>query len=583
MLPTVRIRQKSCFCLSFADRLRYCAGAMHHAPITQLQAPASHPAYLTWMEDLPIFDIPWLIAGLLALAVLLLGLALYGWRRRRKISSEAKRTESYQMTPEEEMKTLGIVAVRQIEEQPVSPVPRRDDPEDDLVHLPFRSEPPKLDQHAAGIVDDLVEEDRRVEGAGGVPRFSLKRAVAPVGNAERVAVGRHPGTYLDHGSPLWPPSDPEASPDAVAFLLESLWAAMHAQSVALLRFDEQTSSYSVDALVSERVTRQISLFPAGGNVLNLVPDDTSISILEPGAFSALRYHANPMISVGHAAAIAVHGLRERVLLVADVEPGAEKFSRQSLDRFGGYADMLAKLLPKAALEKHIEDVQAKADPEHTPSTLEEPIVGTLADHPEDVSDVIPTPVEAESSAKSTLESAVGSVTEGVGQAHNFVFDVEAAAEEPAPDIKMPTFDPPDGRNGTLRPRNEIIAEEMAAARQVQEPLALALVVPRDAVEVAAKGSRAIAEAEQRLLKRLQGVAGSSRVEPFGELVVGVFCKAGPAFVEAWVERVEHSGPDVQIGVALLRARHRTPEAFRADAETALREAYERKEDCVIVE
>ena len=75
----------------------------------------------------------------------------------------------------------------------------------------------------------------------------------------------------------------------------------------------------------------------------------------------------------------------------------------------------------------------------------------------------------------------------------------------------------------------------------------------------------------------------SRVEPFGELVVGVFSKAGPAFVEAWVERVEHSGPGVQIGVALLRARHRTPEAFRADAETALREAYERKEDCVIVE
>jgi hypothetical protein len=358
---------------------------------------------------------------------------------------------------------------------------------------------------------------------------------------------------------------------------------MHAQSVALLRFDEQTSSYGVDALVSERVTRQISLFPAGGNVLNLVPDDASISILEPGAFNALRYHANPMISVGHAVAIAVHGPRERVLLVADVEPGAEEFSRQCLDRFGDYADMLAKLLPKAAPEKHTTDAQAEADTEHTATTTEEAIVGTLADHTEEASDVAPTSGETESTAENATESAAEGVTESVEQQHNFVFDAEAAAEESKPDIKMPTFDPPDGRNGTPRPRNEIIAEEIAAARQVQEPLALALVVPRNAVEVAAQGSRAIAEAEQRLLKRLRGVAGSARVEPFGELVVGVFCKAGPAFVEAWVERVEHSGPGVQIGVALLRARHRTPDAFRADAETALREAYERKEDCVIVE
>ena len=523
------------------------------------------------MEDLPIFVIPWLIAGLLALAVLLLGLAVYGWRRRGKIAAEAERAESYQLTPEEEMKTLGIVAVRQMEEQPASPAPRRDDPENDLVYLPFRSESPKLNQHAAGVVDELVEEDLRVEGTGGVPRFSPTRTVAPVGNAESDSVGRHPGTYLDQGSPLWPPSHSEASPDAVAFLLESLWAAMHAQSVALLRFDEQTSSYSVDALVSERVTRQISLFPAGGNVLNLVPDDTSISILEPGAFNALRYHANPMISVGHAVAIAVHGPRERVLLVADVEPGAEAFSRQCLDRFGDYADLLAELLLKAASEKHASDSQVEYDSGHTPETLEEAIGGTLADHDEDVSDVRTTSVEMES------------VAESVKPEHNFVFDVEAAAEDLKPNIKMPTFDPPDGRNGSPRPRNEIIAEEMAAARQVQEPLAFALVVPRDAVEVAARGSRAIAEAEKRLLERLRGVAGSSRVEPFGELVVGVFSKAGPAFVEAWVERVEISGPPVQIGVALLRARHRTPEVFRADAETALREAYERKEDCVIVE
>lgn len=537
------------------------------------------------MEGLSIFGIPWLIACVLALAVLLVGLAVYRWKRRRKLTVETRRMGPRRLSPDEELKTLGIVRVRKLDEEPATRVPESsaEDLEEDLVLRPFGSDGTRPSRGTAAIVFDLVAEDRMAEPEGiPVPRFSPRRTGVPVDSVESVAMGRHPGTYLDQGSPLWQPSDLEANPDAVAFLLESLWAAMHAQSVALLRLESQSSSYAVDALVSERVTRQIDLFPAGGNMLNLVADDTSISILEPDAFAALRYHANPVISVGHAVAIAVRGPKDRVLLVADVEPGGLPFDKQGLERFGDYADFLARLLPKSreagtprnSIELPATTLRA-APVTRERISLEDAIVGTIPDPQMDDINVQPA-LEEPMTALQTGHS-------GPTKEREFVFDVEAAAQDDLPTFKVPTFHQAPKRNGSHQSRSEIIAEEMAAARATEEPLALALVVPYDAVELGAREGHVVANAEEQLLERLRGVAGSSRVELFGELVVGVFCNAGPAFVEAWVERVEESGPAVQIGIALLRARHRTPEAFRADAETALREAYERKEDCVIVQ
>lgn len=526
------------------------------------------------MEDLPIFDIPLLIPGLLALAVLVIGLALYGWRRRRQIAAAVKKMEAQRISPEDELKSLGIVAVRRLEEERASSTPLHSgtDPVDDQVHLSFLAGQAERDIKTTSIVDDLLLEDGADDPGMGVPRFSPKRTGSAFDSAKSVSIGRHPGTYLDQSSPLWQSSDPQSSPDAVAFLLESLWAAMHAQNVALLRFNEELSSYAVDALISERLTRQVDLFPADGNLLNLVADDKSISILEPDAFAALRYHSNPVTSVGHAVAIAVHGPPDRVLLVADREPRGAPFGKQSLERFGNYADLLAGLLPTSYPEKSLATFEAKTNSGLWPAKLEQAIVGTLAKHSDDAVETL----------AARVEQKAGPQSAEVGD-QPVVFDEAASKKEKLPLIKVPTFDTAAKTNGSTPTRNEIIAEEMAAARAREEPLALALVVPHNAVDLSTQGARVVKEAEQELLERLRGVAGSTRVELFGELVVGVFCKAGPAFVEAWVERVEESGPDVQIGVALLRARHHSPESFRADAETALREAYEQKQDCVILE
>ncbi len=526
------------------------------------------------MGDLPIFDIPWLIPGLLVLAMLVLGLAFYGWRRRRQIAAAAKKMENQRISPEDELKSLGIVAVRRLEEEPGTslPPPRTHEPDDDRVHLSMLTDRSEQVEKTTSIVEELLSEDGVEDVGAGVARFSPSRTGAPVDSATSFSMSRHPGVYLDQGSPLWHASDPDASPDAVAFLLESLWAAMHAQSVALLRFNKTLSSYAVDALVSERVTRQVDLFPADGNMLNLVPDDKTISILEPDAFAALRYHSEPALFVGHAVAIAVLGPPDRVLLIADKEPGGAPFGAQSIERFGEFADLLASLLPTSYPEKGHAALEKESKTGYWPAKLEQASVGTLEENSGDVIEALRSPKEQKDTP--TRKDGVFPMVE---------FDVEASSADAEPSIKVPTFHPPRKINGSTRTRNEIIAEEMAIARAREEPLALALVVPHNAVELATKGPRIVEEAEQQLIERLRDVAGSTRVELFGELVVGVFSKAGPAFVEAWVERVDESGPDVQIGVALLRARHHSPESFRADAEAALREAYEQKQDCVIVE
>src|SRR5690606_41505940 len=161
-----------------------------------------------------------------------------------------------------------------------------------------------------------------------------------------------------------------------------------------------------------------------------------------------------------------------------------------------------------------------------------------------------------------------------------VEDAPFAALEGAEDAEA---DEEPEASGPVRPRAEIIAEEMASARASERPLALALVVLRDAEVISGEGRAAVAEAEQALFERLRRVEGSGRVERFGELMAGVFCHAGPTFAEAWAERVAASGPPVHVGVALLRARHLDAEALRADAAAALRAAYEQGRDCVIME
>lgn len=152
-------------------------------------------------------------------------------------------------------------------------------------------------------------------------------------------------------------------------------------------------------------------------------------------------------------------------------------------------------------------------------------------------------------------------------------DADEAAEEPV-----------------VRPRREIIAEEMEMARAMNHPLALALVYLNEAENVAQRGASAVVEAETLLLARLRRATPKGRVERFGELTYGVFYEAPVQQVETWAADMQHQldesdGPlrgGVSVGVAMMQPRHEGPEQLRADATAALHEAYESGQ-CTILE
>jgi hypothetical protein len=142
----------------------------------------------------------------------------------------------------------------------------------------------------------------------------------------------------------------------------------------------------------------------------------------------------------------------------------------------------------------------------------------------------------------------------------------------------------------MRPRRDIIAEEMGQARESDVPLGLALVYLNRAESVAEGGESAVAAAERVLEARLKDSLAEGRVERFGELTFGVFYPAPVADVEAWALQLQRdvaSDPGllaggVSIGVAMLRDRHDGPDALRADATHALRESFETG-SCIIIE
>lgn len=132
-----------------------------------------------------------------------------------------------------------------------------------------------------------------------------------------------------------------------------------------------------------------------------------------------------------------------------------------------------------------------------------------------------------------------------------------------------------------RPRREIIAEEMEAADAGDDELALVLVHLNRAESIARRGEEAVATAEEFLRTRLEHFAPGQRVERFGELTYGIFPRRDVEAVEEWVsdlQEVMHQETGeleggVSVGVAVRRPRH-DPEGLRADATTALQEAYE---------
>ena len=142
----------------------------------------------------------------------------------------------------------------------------------------------------------------------------------------------------------------------------------------------------------------------------------------------------------------------------------------------------------------------------------------------------------------------------------------------------------------LRPRKEIISEEISRARKKKVPLALALVHLNEAERVADHGEGLVKATEKALASRIRQTARHARVERFGELTFGVFFQAPGSDVESWAlslqrelqENVGELQGGISIGIAMLQDRHNDADAFRRDATEALREAYE-SGTCTIVE
>jgi len=143
----------------------------------------------------------------------------------------------------------------------------------------------------------------------------------------------------------------------------------------------------------------------------------------------------------------------------------------------------------------------------------------------------------------------------------------------------------------IRPRREILAEEMNAAREAGHPLALALVHLPDTADLPENESIDNKTFEAVLHEHLVAFAPKARVERFGELTYGVMFNDPGEVVEAWAEGLLadlHSADallkgGVVVGVVLMTDRHQTPEEFKDEAVAALYEAYETGGTCIILE
>lgn len=437
-----------------------------------------------------------LVPALIVLAVLLVGLGLYSWLRSKKIERETARMASLRDSdPTDELRSLGISEVRPASSETgtASVVRQPDDTSVDKEKTVRSSSQSATEGDRTPSVENM--ESDSIESDPSISR---------------------PGRFISPTSSLWDAGRGSRA-DSVAFLLESIWASLAAQSVALLRFNEAQSGYILDALISHHASRRVDAVLPTGTSLEGVDDDGSISMLDKPAIADLKFYRNPTEHVGCAAAVAVHWPDERVVLVADRPRAAPEFSSRKCDLLGDYADMLGRILS---------DEEGYSAPLRDRFDAAEP-------------------------------------------------DREREEQEAWPSAKW--------LDGDSRPRIEIIAEEMERARRHEKPLALALVVPRDADTISQNTHELVDKRREELFAELHEIDASTRIERFGDVMAGVFFRAGPAFVENWAERVEERIPDLLIGAALLRARHADAESFRADASKALHEAYEREEDCVIID
>ncbi len=143
---------------------------------------------------------------------------------------------------------------------------------------------------------------------------------------------------------------------------------------------------------------------------------------------------------------------------------------------------------------------------------------------------------------------------------------------------------------SVKPRREIIADEMERAREDSHPLSLALVFLNQGEALTGDGSTDVTKLEDRFSNRLKNVAVDARVERFGELTYGIFYHGAYDGLARWASGIQDAFPQeddllsggVSVGVVVMNERHQAADELRSDATAALQKAFQSGE-CIIVE
>jgi hypothetical protein len=443
-----------------------------------------------------IFDQPWLYGAAAVLLVGALGyLAYHLWQAYRSQPPVPSGTEPLGDASDEE---LGIMDVRPQEEADVDagedgPVPGSD-----------------ATLHTDADASEEAEEEGASEAAG---EDSADNWPESVMSDEEMTTSGLP--VHSHERPVLGP------------YLESLRAALGAQSVGLLVQEEVVLEYRIEALASVQPDVQhTGTFETQEPLLTATMSRQPVTVrsLDDIGREDLQYYGTvPAITQVALAPVSRPNSSDTVFLLADataeVDLGASQ-ARSLLERF---ADTMGVLLD-------IDDPEGERG---------------------ETTDVEPMAAEDDASNGATEAPDTGTQAES------------------------------DSEDGAPRPRREIIAEEMEAADAADDALALVLVHLNRAESIARKGPEAVTSAERHLRSRLEDAAPGQRVERFGELTYGIFVRSGVDEVEAWAANLQDTMAQeageleggVSVGVAVRDARH-DPDALRTDATDALLEAYE---------
>lgn len=418
------------------------------------------------------------VAGVLALTLLVLWLMHV---RRRRTPAPTQASSSVRLTREQELSSLGISEVRARGTVGI-PDAHALAPENAQTHSPAPDE--SRDEAVAG--DDAGEPTARPEPADGVRPAAVQRMAT-----RRKSHGAHIGE--DRFSMIMGP------------YLQSLRAAIGAQTVCLLKQDDFEPHYQIEVIVSLN-----SYARSGGN------------------FSTRR----PLISQASVQDVVVLDVNAEDLDQSDLGYYREPIKVRQI--------ALALVPPSGDASAYLLLADSMND-----TDLREPYrQGLLA--------------QFAGLLRSILD----------------MIELGGALDE----------------SGTLvRPRREIIEEEMERVRSDGRDLMFALVHLNDAEQIAAGGRIAVAAAE-RALEAVLKKSTDERVERFGELTFGVFRDVDQADAEQWAKSLQARLESergalkggVSIGIAVFNERHETPELFREDATEALREAYETG-TCTIIE